>query len=104
MELTESQVDRKAAKAHQVVDDVARKAADGAAPAIDRVAQAAHETVDTVAEAAAPAAEWVRQSADQIRQQQDALLDSCRTYVRERPLVVLGVALAAGYLAGRLTR
>jgi ElaB/YqjD/DUF883 family membrane-anchored ribosome-binding protein len=104
MELTESQVDRKAARAHQVVDDVARKATVGAAPTIDRVAQAAHQTVDKVAEAAAPAADWVRQSADQLRQQQDALLDSCRTYVRDRPLVVLGVALAAGYLAGRLTR
>ena len=42
--------------------------------------------------------------AEQLKQQQDMLLDSCRGYVRERPLVVLGVALAAGYLFGRLTR
>jgi ElaB/YqjD/DUF883 family membrane-anchored ribosome-binding protein len=104
MELTGSSVERKANQAHQVVDDVARKASDRAAPAIDRVAQAAHQTVDKVAGAAAPAAEWVMQSADQLKQQQDALLDSCRGYVRERPLVVLGVALAAGYLFGRLTR
>jgi len=104
MELTESSVERKASQAHQMVDDVAKKAAGNAAPAIDRVAQAAHQTVDKVAGAAAPAAEWVTQNADQLKQQQDALVESCRGYVRERPLVVLGVALAAGYLFGRLTR
>jgi ElaB/YqjD/DUF883 family membrane-anchored ribosome-binding protein len=104
MELTESAVDRKANQAHQAVDQVARQAADKAAPAIDRVAQAAHQTVDKVAGAAAPAAEWVKQNADQLKQQQDALVESCRGYVRERPLVVLGAALVAGYLFGRLTR
>jgi len=104
MELTGSPVERKANQAHQVVDDVAKKAADKVAPTIDRVAQAAHQTVDKVAGAAAPAAEWVTQNADQLKQQQDALIESCRGYVRERPLVVLGAALAAGYLFGRLTR
>jgi ElaB/YqjD/DUF883 family membrane-anchored ribosome-binding protein len=104
MEHAGTVVDRKANQAHQVVDDVARSAADKAAPAIDRVAQAAHQTVDKVAAAAAPAADWAKQSADQIKQQQDALLDSCRGYVRERPLVVLGTAIVAGYLFGRLTR
>ncbi len=104
MELTGSPIERKANQAHQVVDDVARKATDQAAPVIDSVAQAAHQTVDKVAGAAAPAAEWVRQNADQLKQQQDALVESCRGYVRERPLAVLGVALAAGYLFGRLMR
>ena len=104
METTGSPIERKANQAHQIVDDVAKQAADKAAPAIDRVAQAAHQTVDKVAGAAAPAAEWVMQSADQLKQQQDELLESCRGYVRERPLVVLGVALVAGYLFGRLTR
>ncbi len=106
MELTAagSTVDRKANQAHQMVDDVARNAADKAAPAIDRVAQAAHSTVDKVAAAAGPAADWAAQSVDQLKQQQDALLESCRVYVRERPLVVLGIALTAGYLFGRLAR
>ena len=90
MELTDSPIERKANQAHQVVDDVARKATDQAAPAIDRVAQAAHQTVDKVAGAAAPAAEWVTKKADQLKQQQDALVESCRGYVRERPLAVLG--------------
>jgi ElaB/YqjD/DUF883 family membrane-anchored ribosome-binding protein len=104
MEVTGSTVERKTNQAHQMVDDVARQAAQKAAPAIDRVAQAAHMTVDKVAGAAAPAADWVQQSAGQIKQQQDALLASCRGYVRDRPLVVLGVALATGFLVGRLAR
>lgn len=106
MELTgnASPVERKANQAHQMVDDVAKTAADKAAPAIDRVAQAVHSTVDKVASAAAPAADWAAQSVDQLKQQQDALLESCRVYVRQRPLVVLGIALTAGYLFGRLGR
>ena len=104
MEVTGSAVERKANQAHQVVDDVAQKAADKVAPAIDRVAQAAHQTVDKVAGAAVPAAEWVMQSADQLKQQQEELVDSCRGYVRERPLLTVGIALAAGYLFGRLAR
>lgn len=104
MELGGTAVDRKANHAHQVVDDIAKQATEKAAPAIDRVAQAAHRTVDKVASAAGPAADWMTQSTDQLKQQQDALLESCRGYVRERPLVVLGAAAVAGYLFGRLTR
>lgn len=101
---TGSTLERKASQAHQIVDDLARNATDKAAPAIDRVAQAAHSTVDKVAAAAGPAADWAAQGVDQLAQQQDALLETCRIYVRERPLVVLGMALTAGYLFGRLAR
>lgn len=106
MELTgnASPIERKTSQAHQMVDDVAKTAADKVAPAIDRAAQAAHSTVDKVAAAAAPAVDWAAQSVDQLKQQQDALLESCRLYVRQRPLVVLGIALTAGYLFGRLGR
>jgi ElaB/YqjD/DUF883 family membrane-anchored ribosome-binding protein len=104
MELSANSVERKAAQAHQAVDDVAGKAADKAGPAIDRVAQAAHQTVDKVAQAAGPAADWVSESAEQLKAQQQQLIDGCRGYVRERPLVAVGVAVAAGYLIGRLAR
>lgn len=104
MELTSNGIERKANQAHLAVDTAATKATEKAAPAIDRAAQAAHQTVDKVAEAAAPAADWINQNAQQLKQQQEALLDGCRDYVRDRPLVAVGVALAAGYLAGRLAR
>jgi ElaB/YqjD/DUF883 family membrane-anchored ribosome-binding protein len=104
MELSSNSVERKANQAHLAVDSVATKATEKAAPVIDRAAQAAHQAVDKVAEAAAPAADWISQNADQLKQQQEALLEGCRGYVRDRPLVAVGVALAAGYLVGRLAR
>ena len=104
MELTSSTVERKAGQAHDAVDAVAAKASEKAAPAIDRVARAAHETVDKVAQAAGPAADWLNQSAAQLQRQQEQLVDGSRSYIRERPLVAIGIALAAGYLAGRLMR
>jgi ElaB/YqjD/DUF883 family membrane-anchored ribosome-binding protein len=104
MELTSSTVERTAAQAHDAVDAVAAKASEKAAPAIDRVARAAHETVDKVAQAAAPAADWLNQSAAQLQRQQEQLVDGSRSYIRERPLMAIGIALAAGYLAGRLIR
>jgi len=104
MELTSSTVERKASQAHDAVDAAAAKASEKAAPAIDRVARAAHDTVDKVAQAAGPAADWLNQSAEQLRRQQEQLVDGSRSYIRERPLVAIGVALAAGYLVGRLMR
>jgi ElaB/YqjD/DUF883 family membrane-anchored ribosome-binding protein len=104
MENTGSIVERKAYQAHQAVDEVAQRASAKAGPAIDRAAQAAHQTVDRVAGAAAPAAEWVAQSADQLRRQQDEFAVACRGYVRERPLIAIAAALTAGFLIGRLAR
>jgi ElaB/YqjD/DUF883 family membrane-anchored ribosome-binding protein len=102
MESPGSAVERNASQAHNAVDDAARAAANKAGPVIDRAAQAAHRTIDRVAGAAAPAAEWMMQSAGQLRSQQDEVIETCRGYVRERPLATLCVALAAGYLIGRM--
>jgi len=104
MELTSSTVDRKASQAHDAVDAAAAKASERVAPAIDRAARAAHDTVDKVAQAAGPAADWLNQSAEQLKAQQQQLVDGCRSTIRERPLVAIGIALFAGYLAGRLVR
>jgi ElaB/YqjD/DUF883 family membrane-anchored ribosome-binding protein len=104
MELSSDSVERKASQAHFAVDSAAAKATERAAPAIDRAAQAAHQTVDKIAQTAAPAADWINQNAEQLKQQQEALLEGCRSYVRDRPLVAVWVALAAGYLVGRLAR
>lgn len=97
-------VERKATQAHQTVDDIARKATEKAGPAIDRVAQAAHQTVDKVAQVAGPAADWLNEGTARMKQRQDEMLDLSRDYIRERPLATLGVALAVGYLIGRLAR
>lgn len=111
MELTSSTVERKASQAHQAVDAAhqavdaaAAKALNTTAPVIDRVAQAAHQTVDRVAQAAVPTADWITHSAQQLKQQQEELVTTSRSYIRERPLVAVGLALAFGYLVGRIWR
>ena len=57
-----------------------------------------------VAQAAQPAAEWIGDSAERVKQTQHQMITSARDYIRARPLVTLGIALAAGYLIGRLGR
>jgi ElaB/YqjD/DUF883 family membrane-anchored ribosome-binding protein len=104
MELTSNPIERTSNQAHQAIDTAAAKASEKVTPAIDRVAQAAHQTVDKMAQAAAPAADWISQSAEQLKAHQDQLIEGARSYVRERPLVAVGVALGAGYLIARLTR
>jgi len=104
MDMSNSNIDRTANQAHRAVDNVADAAATKAGPAMDRAAQAVHDTVDKVAQAAGPAADWINQNAEQLMQRQDELLESCRSYVRDRPLATIGIAVAAGYLIGRLGR
>ena len=82
MELTSSTVERKASQAHDAVDAAAAKAS----------------------ERAAPAADWLNQSAEQLKAQQQQMVEGCRSYIRDRPLVATGIALFAGYLVGRLIR
>ncbi len=99
---------RKAAiGAHNVVDSVAGaadEAARKAIPAIDRAAEYVHQTVDKAVTGAAPAAEWVNEQATALSATQKKLVSSTRAYVAANPLVSLGIALAAGFLASRLIR
>jgi ElaB/YqjD/DUF883 family membrane-anchored ribosome-binding protein len=104
MDVSKSNVDRTANQAHRAVDNAAETAAAKAGPAIERAAQAVHQTVDKVAQAAGPAAEWLNESTDQLRQKQDEVLENCRSYIRHRPLATIAIAIAAGYLVGRLGR
>jgi ElaB/YqjD/DUF883 family membrane-anchored ribosome-binding protein len=39
-----------------------------------------------------------------LKARQQQLVDGCRSTIRERPLLTIGVALFVGYLAGRLVR
>ena len=103
LEIANASLERTAARAHQVVDELANQATQRSAPTIERVAQAAHQTVNTVAEVAAPAADWALQNAAQLKQQRGAFLELCRGYVNERPLAALGFALATGFLIARLS-
>ncbi|TAK83903.1 MAG: DUF883 domain-containing protein [Betaproteobacteria bacterium] len=71
---------------------------------LDKAKARAHGAVDQVAEAAAPAAKWLEEHGESLSAQRDKLADTTVKYIAAHPLQSLGMALAAGYLIGRLTR
>jgi len=89
-----------AGRAHQMVDDVAQKAA----PAMQTATARAHETIDKVASAGSSAADWATESGTQLANKSGALAEACTGYVRARPLMSVAGALALGYFAGRVLR
>jgi ElaB/YqjD/DUF883 family membrane-anchored ribosome-binding protein len=83
--------------------------------AVDRIAQTAHEAVDRIAAKAGPAVDRMRGSAssaadsmqsrmDDLSMMQEEWAESMRDQVRAHPLAVVGLAVLAGMLLGRLTR
>ena len=84
-------------------------------PLVERAATSAHQAVDRVAAKVGPTVERVRaaaqDSADTLHAKLDDLgamrhewTESCRSYVRERPMTALGVAVLAGFLLSRWIR
>jgi ElaB/YqjD/DUF883 family membrane-anchored ribosome-binding protein len=93
-------VDSATSTAHQAIN----KAAEAARPAVDRVASGAHNTVDKLAGAAVTTAETMRVRGEQLKDAQVRATESCRGYVRENPLVSVGIAAAVGFVLSRLIR
>lgn len=84
--------------AHNAID----KVSDAARPMVDRLASGAHQTVDKLAGVATQAAETLGVKGEQLKNFQTQAMEQCRGYVRENPVVSLGIAIAAGYLLSRL--
>jgi hypothetical protein len=89
-----------AGRAHQLVDNVADKAA----PAVQSATEKAHDTIDTVAGAGKSASDWVTSNGAQLAGKAGAVMETCAVQVRARPLLTLAGAMAIGYLAGRVMR
>lgn len=90
-------------------------ASPGRDPLVDRAASTAHQAVDRVAAKVGPAVERVRAAAqgsadtlstklEDLGTMRDEWTESCRAYVRERPMTALGVAVLAGFLLSRWMR
>jgi len=95
-----SRVQGMAQRAHGYVD----QARSGASAGADYAAQAAHRRIDQAATGATAAADWLSQKAGDYTRAPQAALDSACETIRARPLVSVGIALAAGYILGRLAR
>ncbi len=67
-------------------------------PAIDRLASGAHKAIDNADEVAIQA----KQALDKAGVKGEELVAASTSYMREHPLVTLGLAIAAGYVLSRL--
>jgi|GEM_PF-1209382 len=94
-------------------DDMVKPAVDSAGTAmhgtidkvagtVERVSGAAHETVDKLADQASHVAERFSDQTRWISEAPNQALVSSKEWIREKPLEAVGMALAFGYLWGRL--
>jgi ElaB/YqjD/DUF883 family membrane-anchored ribosome-binding protein len=63
------------------------------------LSESAHSAVDR----AAQVAERVGERGEELLALKDDYLEQAREYVKENPIMALGIALAAGYLFGKIT-
>jgi ElaB/YqjD/DUF883 family membrane-anchored ribosome-binding protein len=71
---------------------------------VERLSQGAHQAVDRAASAAAAYAERFGEKGEELMQMPQDWLETAREYVRENPMQVVGMAVAAGYLLSILMR
>lgn len=88
------------ASEHETTDQVAGKAHE----AVDRAAQTAGKAEEYARQHASHADERVREAAAHGRQRADDMLERVTSYVREKPLMSIGIAFIAGVLYSSLTR
>ena len=91
-------VDDVAARAHGTIDRVSANAQ----PTIDRLADRAHGVVEKAAVATSDAADALGEQAAKLRQTQVRLTEQCRDYVQDNPMLSVGLAVATGFLLGKL--
>ena len=70
---------------------------------IDRLAEGAHGAIDRATQTAAQVAERFGDKGEELMRMKENYVESAREYVKENPLMALGIALAAGYLFGKIT-
>lgn len=70
---------------------------------IDRLSESAHSAVDRAAQSAAQVAERFGEKGEELLALKDDYVEQARDYVKENPIMALGIALAAGYLFGKIT-
>jgi ElaB/YqjD/DUF883 family membrane-anchored ribosome-binding protein len=68
----------------------------GAAPYIDKLSKRAHEAIDVATNKAGTASEWLGERQQSLKQSHEKLMDSCTSYICEKPMQSIGIAFAAG--------
>jgi ElaB/YqjD/DUF883 family membrane-anchored ribosome-binding protein len=73
-------------------------------PAVDHLSDGAHHAVDKLAGVAISAAESIEQKTEGLRETQLKFVRQCRYQLHDKPVVVLGLAVTAGFLVGWLLK
>jgi ElaB/YqjD/DUF883 family membrane-anchored ribosome-binding protein len=71
---------------------------------INRIASSAHQAVDRIAQGADSALQSLHGNSQVWKATGDHSVERVQQYVREKPLMALGMAAAAGFLLSRLMR
>ncbi len=69
-----------------------------------RMSSRAHEAVDQVAGRVRDMSERLGERSEEWMARRDEMMDSVREYVRERPMVAIGIAAGVGFLLSRMLR
>jgi ElaB/YqjD/DUF883 family membrane-anchored ribosome-binding protein len=92
-------VESAGAALHQGID----KLADPARSTVDSLSASAHQTVDSLAGKAGHVADRFADETRKISEAPGKALDYSKTCIQDRPLEAVGIALALGFVFGRLT-
>lgn len=92
-------VDSAGAALHSTID----KVVDPARHTMDRVSTAAHQTVDKLASEATHVADRFSEQAHWVVEAPSRALDCSKSWIQDKPLEAVGVALVLGFIVGRLT-
>jgi ElaB/YqjD/DUF883 family membrane-anchored ribosome-binding protein len=72
-------------------------------PQAERLAESAHAAIDRATQTATQVAERFNERSEELLAMKDDYVEAAREYVKENPFMALGIALAAGYLFGKIT-
>ncbi|HEX7045647.1 MAG TPA: hypothetical protein VF203_13655 [Burkholderiales bacterium] len=87
-------------KTHETVSGVEKTAQS----TTDRMAQATHQAIDTLTDYGTRTEERLRETGRRAAERSREYAEDVGTYVRQRPVMALALALGAGFLLGALSR
>ncbi|MCX7257012.1 MAG: hypothetical protein NTZ64_09805 [Polaromonas sp.] len=79
-------------------------AADSTHEAVGHLSSTVHKTVDKLADGAARAMDKLSSQHQWIKEAPPRALASSKSWIQDKPLETVGIALAVGYAVGRLLR
>ena len=81
----------------------ARDIAERAGSAVSRMTETAQATASRLSDAASDAAQRLSARSEELMELQGRVTETARVYVRQHPLVTVGIVIAIGMLLARLT-